>query len=129
MSVNLAYIGTAGTGKTTYVSSANPLPVNATFGGTVTVGATAPYQGVALGYQQIAATSAVQTLTVPGGATYASIIVEGNDARWRDDGTNPTTTVGMPIYAGVPTQFSGDLATLALIAQANTSSYNISYYR
>jgi len=89
----------------------------------------APYQSTKLGYQQIASTSALQTLTVPTGATFCLVSVEGADARWTDDGTTPTTTTGMPIYAGTTIQFSGSLNALQFIAQAaGPCTYNISYY-
>lgn len=32
---------------------------------------------------------------LPSGVTYARIVVETNAVRWRDDGVQPTTTVGM----------------------------------
>jgi hypothetical protein len=89
----------------------------------------APYAPTPLGYQQVPATAALTALTVSSTATFAVITTEGNAARWRDDGTNPTATVGMPLNSGVPTQFSGDLAALRFIAQSGTTTYNVSYYK
>jgi hypothetical protein len=57
--------------------------------------------GTPLGFEQISlsSTSAVG-LTVPDGATYAMVAAIGLNAIWRDDGTAPSATVGMPIIAG-----------------------------
>jgi hypothetical protein len=80
------------------------------------------------GYQQIAATSAAQTLTIPSGTKIAIISIRGNDARYRDDGTAATATVGMPIYMGQAITFTTGLSALSFISIANTTEYNISYY-
>lgn len=89
-----------------------------------------PYAATPKGYQQIASSSSLTPLlTVPSGATYALISTEGSECRWRDDGTSPTTTVGMPFYAGGdPQVFSGNLATLRFISVSGATTYNISYY-
>lgn len=52
------------------------------------------------GYRQATVSTTALALSafpggVPQGVTYAKIFVETNAARWRDDGVNPTTTVGM----------------------------------
>lgn len=64
-----------------------------------------PY--VPLGYCQITSlnsavalvTASCATGSVPAGATIAEICVETASVRYRDDGTAPTTTVGMPVVA------------------------------
>lgn len=113
----LSFIQTlAGGDQTNPATPANPVPVSQI-----------ATQAVPLGYQQLAGTG-LQTLTVPGGATSAIITTEGPAARWRDDGTNPTTSIGMPIASGVPTRFAGDLAVLKLISSGASVTYNISYY-
>lgn len=93
----------------------------------------APYQGTPLGYQQITAATlaTAAALSVPATATYAIIEAEAADIRWRDDGTNPTPTVGMLLYAGIPVPipFSGDLATVKFIRTQTTSVLNVSYYK
>lgn len=82
-----------------------------------------------LGYQQIANLSAATALTIPTGATLAFIQAEGQNIRWRDDGTNPTATVGMLIYAdSEPLYYTGTLASLRLIQATATATANISYY-
>ena len=58
-----------------------------------------------IGYQQITSLSSAASLTVPttdkNGSfqkpTFALIICETQNVRWRDDGTAPTASVGMPL--------------------------------
>lgn len=83
---------------------------------------------VCLGYQQITSLSAATNLTVPAGATLAVIIPEAQNVRWRDDGTAPTSTVGMPVAVGVVLSYDGDLKKIQFIQQASGGILNISYY-
>jgi hypothetical protein len=87
--------------------------------------------GLPLGYQQIAAiqSNAVATLTVPAGALSAIVEVEAQAVRYRDDGTAPTATVGVPIAAGARIAFYGFLGALQFIAQVNGAILNVSYYK
>jgi len=88
------------------------------------------------GYQQITSLSAAAGLTVPvvtpeglnSKAVFALIIAEGAPVRWRDDGTAPTSTVGMPLAVGVPLQYDGDLTKIRFIEQSASAKLNISYY-
>jgi hypothetical protein len=92
-------------------------------------GSSAPYQATPLGYQQITTLTAATGLSVPTGSTFAVVSAEGAGVRWRDDGTNPTASVGMPLYAGQsPQQFSGDLTVLKFIQMAPSATLNVSYY-
>ena len=85
-----------------------------------------------LGYQQFAAGSlaTAQPLTVPAGANSALVEAEAQGVRWRDDGTAPTATVGMPIPSGGSTTFYGaaELAALKFIAASAGAILNVSYY-
>jgi len=81
-----------------------------------------------LGYQQITSLSAAAALTIPAGAHFALIQAETQPVRWRDDGTNPTTTVGMKLAVGDSLWYSGDLTAIRLIEQAASAKLNISYY-
>lgn len=83
---------------------------------------------VCLGYQQITGLSSAQALTVPVGATMAVIIPETQGIRWRDDGTNPTASVGMPIAAGSILSYDGDLKRVRFIEQTASAILNVSYY-
>ena len=51
------------------------------------------------------------------------------NVRWTDDGTTPTATVGMLLYAGAdPYPFTGDITALKVIQVAATAVLNVSYY-
>ena len=81
-----------------------------------------------LGYQQITSLSAAATLTVPAGATMALIVAETQAVRWRDDGTAPTSSVGMPLATGVSLSYDGDLKAIRFIQQTASATLNVSYY-
>lgn len=87
---------------------------------------------VPLGYQQLTSAELAEAtlLTIPAGANLAVISVEGAGVRWRDDGTMPTASVGMPIAEGAaPFVYSGTLSAIAFIAQSGSPLVNVSYYR
>jgi len=81
-----------------------------------------------LGYQQITSLSAAAALTVPSGATLAIITPETQAVRWRDDGTNPTSAVGMPVPISTVLSYDGDLQRIRFIEQAASAKLNVSYY-
>lgn len=90
-----------------------------------------------LGYQQISSLSTAVGLTVPSKdpvtglnvmPTIALITPETQGVRWRDDGTDPTATVGMPLAAGVTLQYDGDLRKIKFVEQTASAKINISYY-
>lgn len=89
-----------------------------------------------LGYQQITDLSSATGLTVPTLApdgsnqkpTFALIVAEAQGVRWRDDNTAPTASVGMPLAAGIPLQYDGDLNKIKFIQQTASAKLNISYY-
>ena len=83
---------------------------------------------VCLGYQQISTLTASTGLTVPVGATMALIVPEAQNIRWRDDGTAPTASVGMPVTVGSFLNYDGDLNKIRFIEQASGSKLNVSYY-
>lgn len=89
-----------------------------------------------LGYQQITSLSSATGLTVPTKdanglnckPSIAIITPESQAVRWRDDDTNPTATVGMPLAAGVTLQYDGDLTKIKFIEQGASAKLNITYY-
>lgn len=85
--------------------------------------------GTPAGYQQITDLSAAVALTVPAGATMAVIEAEAADVRYRDDGTNPTATIGMPLAQGGYLPYSANLAAIKFIQQASGAVLNVSYYK
>jgi hypothetical protein len=86
------------------------------------------------GYQQVAAGGADTAigLTVPTGLyqlpSYCIITPVTQAIRWRDDGTSPTTTVGMPQVVNVPFTYNGNLKAFKMIASTAGAEVNISYY-
>lgn len=81
-----------------------------------------------LGYQQITSLSSATALTVPTGATRALIAPLTQTVRWRDDGTNPTASVGMPVAAGTYLSYDGDLNRIRFIEASASAELNITYY-
>jgi len=80
------------------------------------------------GYQQITALSSAAALTVPDEARIALIQAESKSVRWRDDGTNPTASVGMVLDAGAAMLYDGSLSAIRFIETAASAKLNISYY-
>lgn len=89
---------------------------------------TAPGNTTPKGYQQITSVSAAVGCTVPANSKVALIQAETQAVRWRDDGTNPTATVGSIIAAGDTIQYTGDLAAIKFIETTTSAKLNISYY-
>lgn len=83
---------------------------------------------VCLGYQQITSLSAATGLTAPAGATRAVIIAESQGVRWRDDGTDPTASVGMILPVLVTLSYDGDFSRIKFIEQVAGAKLNVSYY-
>lgn len=89
-----------------------------------------------LGYEQITGLSSAKGLTVPTTdlnglsckPSIALIVAESTAVRWRDDGTAPTSTVGMPLATGVTLQYDGDLSAIRFIEQSASSKLNVTYY-
>lgn len=82
-----------------------------------------------LGYQQLTSLSAATALTVPAGTALALCTPETQAVRWRDDGTNPTATVGYPLPVGAELRYDGDgVAVLKFIEQTASAKLNVVYY-
>lgn len=81
------------------------------------------------GYQQLSVTAAAtSTLTVPGGAYIAHIQAYDGNLRYRDDGTSPTTTTGICIFAGGDKWYIGDLDAIEFISELGTVEVNVLFY-
>lgn len=79
--------------------------------------------------QTLTLTGSAQTLTVPAGTVWATICLEVSNARWRDDGTAPTASVGVPLTAGQCMQYAGPFGQFQAIAQSGSPVMTIAYYR
>lgn len=83
---------------------------------------------VNLGYQQLTVHTAASALTVPSRANLAVICSTTQNTRLRDDGTAPTASTGLPLLAGQPFTYDGQLDKVQLIAEAGTATVEILYY-
>lgn len=88
-----------------------------------------------LGYEQIvnatlASATGLTLPTPPAGLTvgYAVIQCNGGTVRWRDDGEDPTTSVGMVIPNGGELHYVGDFNAIKFIDADSTPILDISYY-
>lgn len=90
----------------------------------------APYVGAPpLGYQQFTLAAATALPSIPLGATEALVVCETQTVRWRDDGTNPTASVGMPLTANTAFPYTGNLSAIKFIQTTTTATCNVSYYK
>lgn len=85
------------------------------------------------GYQQISVLTSAVVLTIPpacgGNPTLAVITAEAQAVRYRDDGTDPTASVGMPLAVGVVLNYEGSISKIKFIEQTATAKLNVSFYR
>jgi hypothetical protein len=84
------------------------------------------------GYTQQTVTT-VASLTLPSDKSgtapnFVMIVAEAQAVRWRDDGVDPTTTVGMPLAVGATLLYDGDLNKIRFIAQVAGGIINSSFY-
>lgn len=88
-----------------------------------------PY--IPLGYQQYTSLAGATPLSsIPSGALFALISCSVANVRYRDDGTNPTAAVGMPMVAGgAPLLYAGNLAAISFIQSAAGAVLDVSYYK
>lgn len=82
-----------------------------------------------LGYAQDTTISAASPLpSIPTGARIALITVTGAAARWTDDGSTPTATVGVPLAVDINFWYNGSLSAFQIIQVTTTAILNVSYY-
>jgi hypothetical protein len=105
-------------------SASNPLPIS-------NGGGVAPYTYTPLGCQVLPSlASATGFTSVPAGATLADIQVTTQNVNYRDDGTNPTASTGLTIFAGQPfLPYSGNLAAIKFIQQTATAAGYACFYK
>lgn len=92
---------------------------------------------VALGYCQLTGitnTAAVALSSCAGGipatANRVQIVAEGQAIRYRDDGTAPTATVGMPLAVNLlPFEYAGPISKLQFIGQTTGATVNVLFSR
>lgn len=87
---------------------------------------------VPAGYEQATISNAAEALAaVPDRSNYAIIRVTGGAVRYRDDGTDPTAAVGVPLDAGDILHYSGNRAdALKFIRRDSTdATLDVTYYK
>lgn len=87
-------------------------------------------QNDALGYQQITSlSSAVGLTSIPAGTISVNVQPETQNVRYRDDGTNPTSSVGMILYVGGVYEFKlAQIASMKFIEVTASAKLNVSCY-
>ena len=84
---------------------------------------------VPLGYQQLTPLTTATALTVPPGAQFCWMKCTGQNVRWRDDGTNPTSTVGVLMQTtDHAIWYAGKLSKLKFIQVSATATLDVLYY-
>lgn len=82
-----------------------------------------------LGYVQIAvSSSAVGVGVVPADAVMALMTVEGGDVRFRDDGVDPASAIGMRVEKNGILKYDADPAALKFIAVSSAAKVNLTFY-
>lgn len=87
--------------------------------------------GRSLGYFQITSPDGTATSfpTPPAGASFAQISAEAQAVRWRDDGTNPTATIGYPLAAGSELRYDANgLSRLRFCQQTAGAILNVAFF-
>ena len=82
-----------------------------------------------LGYEQITDLSSAADLTPPEGTRLVVLVCEAQAIRYRDDDTDPTATVGMPLAVNVEKIYTGSFTAIKFFEQVAGAKLNISYYR
>jgi hypothetical protein len=82
-----------------------------------------------LGFQRLTSLASATSLTVPNGSMEAFIICTGQTVNWRDDGTAPTSSIGMPLLVNTPFPYTaGNMSQIQIIQTAASATCNITYY-
>lgn len=115
--------------------------IGVSYAQTPVIAKSGPY--IPLGYCQITSlgsavalvTASCSTGSVPAGATITEICVETASVRYRDDGTAPTSSIGIlvaPSSSSIPNCFAYaviPLTAMQLIAVTGSPVVDVSFYR
>jgi len=80
------------------------------------------------GYRQLTSLSSVSGVKI-GDGRVALIQAVNQNVRYRDDGVDPTASVGMVIFAGQSIWYTGDLRKVRFIEEASGAEVNILAYK
>lgn len=91
-----------------------------------------PAFAASLGYQQstsLSTASAINLPSIPTGPVGSFLLsVEAAAVRWRDDGTDPTSSVGQPVSAGQAICYGNDAHAVRIIGQSAGATIDVTYY-
>lgn len=82
-------------------------------------------------FEQLSSLSVARSLNVPSGrrVNYCMVQADGQNVRYRDDGTDPTASIGMILIAGdPPTKFTHAFSLLRFVEAASGAKLNVRYY-
>ncbi len=84
----------------------------------------------ALLQEQLTSLAGATALTnLPAGTSMIMVIPESQAVRWRDDGTDPTAAVGMPLAVGQTLIYTAkQMSQLKFIEQTASAKINVAYY-
>ncbi len=68
------------------------------------------------------------TTAIPTRARVALIQAETQNIRWRDDGTDPTASIGILLAAGDSMMYEGPLSKFRFIETTASATVNVSFY-
>ena len=83
---------------------------------------------ISLGYQQITDLSSAVGLTVPTGTKLVIVNPESKSIRWRDDGVDPTNSIGMKLTPGDYFIYTCTSTAIKFIDVGPAAILNITYY-
>ena len=81
-----------------------------------------------LGHQQVTGLNTVKALTVPLGTQRILLVCTAQNVRFRDDGNNPTATVGIQLVAGTVFRYRGDPSAIKFIEETASAVLEASFY-
>ena len=112
-------------------NDASAVPVRIVSGSAAASSETSAIQTITpLGFDSLAVGSEAVGITAPTGATMARISVPTGTVLYRDDGTDPTATVGFPITGPATFDYAGSLSAIKFIATgSNTITLSILFYK
>lgn len=81
-------------------------------------------------YEKITTLTAAVGLTLPSGPSvnYVLIEVEGQDVRYKGDGTDPTAALGGLMKANTQYEYEGNLGALKFIEVTAGAILNVTYF-
>lgn len=82
-----------------------------------------------ISYAQITSLNTATGLTVPDKATHAFLQPEAQNVRWRDDGNNPTASVGMILVANDTFIYTGNFGAIKFIEVSASAKLNVTFYK